>query len=89
MGLPHFVTTAAYDRAQGRDETPEPAPECCYHAARDFLFALDRGFLSVAYHAGSSYVSSLRAAVAAETERRAADEAELRAAGAKLAGLGR
>ena len=89
MNYPDAMTMRAYDAAQGRDETPEPDADDCYDAARDLLHAIDRGFISLSFHTGSSYVSALRDAVAAEAARRATDEAELRAACERLRILGR
>lgn len=88
MAYPDDFSMRAYDAAQGRDETPQPDADDCYDAARDFLHAIDRGFVTI-NRPGSSYVVALRAAVAAETARRAADEAELRAACERLRILGR
>ena len=85
---PAGYTLAIHDREQGRDETPEPDADDCYDAARDLLHAIDRGFVTI-NRPGSSYVSALRDAVAAETARRAANEAELRAACERLRILGR
>ena len=85
---PNGYTGKRHDAAQGRDDAPEHPAEDCYEAARDFLFALDRGFFTM-NHMGASYVTAMRDAVAAETDRRVADAAELRAACETLRILGR
>lgn len=85
---PDNFSSRAYDAAQGRDDAPERPAEDCYEAARDFLLALDRGFFTM-NHMGASYLAAMRDAVAAETDRRAADAAELRAACEKLRIFGR
>lgn len=88
MNFPAGYTLAIHDRQQGRDETPEPDAEDCYDAARDLLHAIDRGFVTI-NRPKSGYIGALRAAVAAETARRAADDAELRATCERLRILGR
>ena len=88
MPYPDNFSARAYDAAQGRDETPEPDAEDCYDAARDLLHAIDRGFVTI-NRPKSGYIAALRRAVAAETARRVADEAELRATCERLRILGR
>lgn len=72
MPYPDNFSSAALDRAQGRDED-DPPPEDCYDAARGFLDALDRGWLTVD-RPNSAYLIGLRQVVASERARRAAAE---------------
>lgn len=83
MPYPDNFSTAAYDAAQGRDETPEAEPEDVYEAARDFLYALDRNYIAVD-RPTSAFVTALRDAVTREREARAADEARRNALFAAL-----
>lgn len=69
MPYPDNFSSAALDRAQGRDED-DPPPEDCYEAARGFLDALDRGWLTVA-PPNSAYLVELREAVESERAIRA------------------
>lgn len=55
----------------------------CYDAARSFLYALDRGWLTID-RPNSGFIAGMREAVAAERDARAADEAERRAAVARM-----
>lgn len=70
MPYPDNFSSAELDRSQGRDEDDEAAgPEDCYDAARGFLDALDRGWVTV-NRPDSAYLAGLREAVAAETANR-------------------
>ncbi len=85
MPYPDDFSSAVFDAAQGVDDDDAP-PEGCYEAAAAFLYALDRGWLTIS-NPDSLYIAALRQTVAAEAEARAADAAALRAASARLRAL--